>query len=144
MPTALVTATVVGLLVPALALAARRVIHGPAGGGSGTVDITLVTKHGAVTKLTRFEFNNIPATCTSTSGTPTTTATSGTFPHTIKVSSTGRFHASVRQNSGRVTYTVRGRFANPNKASGTLRIKGTVPGCGAADTGTVHWRARHN
>lgn len=145
MRTALVVAVAVALLVPALAFAARRVIHGPAGGGSGTVDITLVTKHGAVIKLTRFEFNNIPATCTTgPSGMSTPTATSGTFPHTIKVSSTGRFHASVKQNNGRVTYTVRGHFTNPNKASGTLRIKGTVPGCGSADTGTAHWRAKHN
>jgi hypothetical protein len=108
------------------------------------VDITLVTRHGAVTKLTRFEFNNVRATCTSPSGTQTPTATSGTFPHTIKVSSTGRFHASVKQNGAVVTYTLRGRFRNPNRASGTLRIKGTVPGCRAADTGTVHWSAKHS
>jgi len=128
------------LVVPAFALAARRVIHGPAGGGSGTVDITLVSKHGAVKKLTRFEFNNIPVTCT---GFPPS-ATSGTFPHTIKVDGDGKFHASVKQNGGRVTYTVHGHFKNQDKASGTLRVNGTVPGCSKADTGKVHWSAKHN
>lgn len=128
------------LVLPAFALAARRVIHGPAGGGSGTVDITLVSKHGAVKKLTRFEFNNIPVTCT---GFPPS-ATSGTFPHTIKVDSDGKFHASVKQNGGRVTYTVHGHFKNQDKASGTLRVNGTVPGCSKADTGKVHWSAKHN
>jgi hypothetical protein len=130
----------IALLLPAVALAARRVIHGPAGGGSGTVDITLVSKKGHVKKLTRFEFNNIQATCM---GFPPT-ATSGTFPHTIKVAANGKFHASVKQNGGNVTYTVHGHFKNQDKASGTLRIKGSVPGCGKADTGKVHWSAKHN
>jgi hypothetical protein len=131
----------VALALPAAAFAARRVIHGPAGGGSGTVDITLVTskKTGAVTKLTRFEFNNIQATC---QGFPPT-AVSGQFPHTIKVKG-GKFSATVKQNSGRVTYTVSGKFKNPNSASGKLRVNGTVPGCGKADTGKVHWSAKHN
>ena len=133
-------AVVAALLLPALALAARRVIHGPAGGGSGTVDITLVAKHGKVKKLTRFEFNNIPVTCT---GFPPS-ATSGTFPHTIKVDTDAKFSASVKQNGGRVTYTVHGHFSGQDKAAGTLRVKGTVPGCSKADTGKVHWSAKHN
>ncbi len=136
----LVAGLIIALLLPAAALAARRVIHGPAGGGSGTVDITLVAAHGKVKKLTRFEFNNIQVTCT---GFPPS-ATSGTFPHTIKVASDGRFHASVKQNGGRVTYTVRGHFSSRDKAAGTLRIKGTVPGCARADSGKVHWSAKHN
>lgn len=128
------------LLLPAVALAARRVIHGPAGGGSGTVDITLVSKNGAVKKLTRFEFNNIQVTCQGSAP----SATSGTFPHTIKVDSAGKFHATVKQNGGRVTYSVRGHFSSQDKAAGTLRVKGTVPGCPIADTGKVRWRAKHN
>jgi hypothetical protein len=130
----------VALLLPAAALAARRVIHGPAGGGSGTVDITLTAKHGSVKKLSRFEFNNIPVTCTGSQP----SATSGTFPHTIQVGTDGKFHTSVKQNSGRVTYTVSGHFSSQDKAAGTLRIKGTVPGCAKADTGKVHWSAKHN
>ena len=129
------------LLLPAVALAARRVIHGPAGGGSGTVDITLVAKHGSVKKLTRFEFNNIPVTCTGSAP----SATSGTFPHTIKVGKKSqKFSASVKQNGGRVTYTVHGHFDSQDKAAGTLRVNGTVPGCSKADTGKVHWSAKHN
>ncbi len=129
------------LVLPAAALAARRVIHGPAGGGSGTVDITLVTKNGVVTKLTRFEFNNIQATCKDSMS---ITAVSSQFPHTIKVASDGSFHKKVKANGGRATYTVRGHFKNQNSASGKLRVKGPVPGCPDADTGTVHWSAKHN
>jgi hypothetical protein len=135
-----VAAVLVALALPAAALAARRVISGPAGGGSGEVDITLVTKNGVVKKLTRFEFNNIQATCT---GFPPT-AVSDQFPHTIKVKSDGTFHASVKVRGGRATYTVRGKFKNQNQASGKLRVKGTAPGCSQADTGSVHWSAKHN
>jgi hypothetical protein len=138
--TSVVAVVLAALLLPAAALAARRVIHGPAGGGSGTVDITLVAKHGSVKKLTRFEFNNIPANCAGFSP----TATSGTFPHTIKVDTDGKFHATVKQNGGRVTYSVHGHFKSQDKAAGTLRINGTVPGCAKADTGKVHWSAKHN
>ena len=128
------------LLLPAVALAARRVIHGPAGGGSGTVDITLVAKHGSVKKLTRFEFNNVPASC----GAGSPSATSGTFPHTIKVGTDRKFHATAKQNGGRVTYAVRGHSAVRTGPPGPCRIKGTVPGCPNADTGKVHWSATHN
>src|SRR5436190_11808730 len=102
-----IAGVVVALVLPAAALAARRVIHGPAGGGSGTVDITLVAKNGSVKKLTRFEFNNIPVNCSGSRP----SATSGTFPHTIKVKTGGTFHTSVKQNGGRVTYTVSGHFS---------------------------------
>jgi len=139
-PTGLVAGLVVALALPTAALGARRVIHGPAGSsGSGTVDITLVAKNGNVKKLTRFEFNNIPATCAGFAP----TATSGTFPHTITVNSKAKFHASVKQNGGRVTFTVSGHFTNQDKAAGTLHIKGAVPGCPNADTGKVHWSAKH-
>ena len=131
---------VVALALPAAAFAGRRVIHGPAGGGSGTVDITLVTKKGVITKLTRFEFNNIQTTCNGS----TTSAVSDKFPHTIPVSAKGNFSATVKVNRGRATYTVSGHFTNQNSASGKLRVKGTAPGCGSADTGKVHWSAKHN
>jgi hypothetical protein len=136
----LTVVTIIALALPAAALAARRVIHGSAGSGSGTVDITLVVKKNVVKKLTRFEFNNIAASCT---GFPPT-AVSNSFPHTIPVASDGTFHASVKQNGGRVTYTVSGHFKDKDHASGKLRVKGTVPGCAKADTGKVHWSAKHN
>src|SRR5437764_13843149 len=96
------------LVLPAAALAGRRVIHGPAGGGSGTVDITLVTKKGVVKKLTRFEFNNIQTVCKGSR--TTTSAVSDKFPHTIHVDSDGSFGTKVKVNGGRVTYTVHGDF----------------------------------
>jgi hypothetical protein len=131
------------LALPAAALAGRRVIHGPAGGGSGTVDITLVTsKKGVVKKLTRFEFNNIQTVCKGSR--TTTSAVSDKFPHTIPVDSDGSFGTTVKVNGGRATYTVEGDFKNKNNASGTLRVKGTTPGCGRSDTGKVHWTATHN
>jgi hypothetical protein len=130
------------LALPAAALAARRVIHGPAGGGSGTVDITLVARSGHVKKLTRVEFNNIQTTCMGSR--TTTSAVSDRFPHTIPVRSDGSFGTRVKVNGGRATYTVHGHFKNPNSASGTLRVKGSTPGCGISDTGTVHWSAKHN
>lgn len=138
----LLVLALLALAIPAVALAARRVIHGPAGGGSGTVDITLVTKKSVVKKLTRFEFNNIQTVCRGSR--TTTSAVSDKFPHTIHVHSDGSFGTRVKVNGGRVTYTVHGDFKNQNSASGTLRVKGTTPGCGNADTGTVHWSAKHN
>jgi hypothetical protein len=139
-PTALVVSFLLALALPAVALAGRRVISGPAGGGGGEVDITLVTKNATVKKLTRFEFNNIAASCAG--GQPT--AVSNAFPHTIPVASDGRFHATVKPNGGRVTYTVSGHFKDRNHASGTLRVKGAVPGCASADSGRVHWTTKHN
>jgi hypothetical protein len=130
----------VALALPAAALAARRVISGHAGGGSGEVDITLVTKNATVKKLTRFEFNNIAASC---AGRPAT-AVSSSFPHTILVASDGRFHATAKPNGGRVTYTVSGHFRDQNHASGTLRVKGAVPSCASADSGRVRWTATHH
>lgn len=138
-PTALVLSLLVALALPAAALAARRVISGHAG-GSGEVDITLVTKNAKVKKLTRFEFNNIPASCAGSRP----TAVSNAFPHTILVASDGKFHATAKQNGGRVTYTVSGHFKDQNHASGTLRVKGSVPGCASADSGRVRWTAKHN
>jgi hypothetical protein len=136
----LVASLLIVLALPAIALAARRVISGHAGDGSGVVDITLVTKNATVKKLTRFEFNNIAASC---AGRPAT-AVSSSFPHTIPIASDGRFHATAKPNGGRVTYTVSGHFKDQNHASGTLRVKGAVPGCASADSGRVHWTAKHN
>src|SRR5438477_522292 len=80
-----------------------RVLHGPAGsGGAGTVDVQFNIKKKHATKVTRFEFSNIPATCR---GFPPT-AVSDTFAHKIAVAADGRFHATEKTNAGRVTYTV--------------------------------------
>jgi hypothetical protein len=134
--TLIIAVVVAALVLPGVALAGILVLHGPAGSvGSGTIDITLITKHGRPLKLTRFEFNNIPASCT---GYPQTAAT-GTFPHTIWVSSKNNFYATAKVHAGQLTYTVSGHFTGTGKAAGRLRIKGSVPGCVSADTGRVHW-----
>jgi hypothetical protein len=130
----------VALALPAFALAASRVIHGPAGPGvHATIDIQFNTTNQHPTKITRLDFANIPAACSGSFP----TAVSDTWPQKIPVSSKGNFHSVVKRNAGRVTYTVSGHFTSQNKATGTLRVKGTVPGCRSADTGTVHWSAKH-
>ena len=108
---------IVMLATPAVALALSRVLHGPAGsGGSGTVDLQFNIKKKHATRITRFEFSNIPATCR---GFPPT-AVSDTFAHKIAVATDGRFHATEKTNGGRVTYTVSGRFLTLHKAAGML------------------------
>jgi hypothetical protein len=135
--TALMIAIAVALAVPAIAWAST-VLHGPAGPGpNAVVDVQFNSKHGHPTKITRFEFSNIPAACTGFSP----TAVSDTFSHPILVASDGTFHATEKLRAGRTTYTVSGRFSSVKKATGHLRIKGTVTGCTSADSGRVHWKA---
>ena len=124
--------------LPSIAFALTRVIHWKSTTSSATIYITFKIRHGQPKVITTFEFNNIPASCPGYAP----TAVSDTFAQRIKVGSRWRFHATETTNNGRVTYTVRGRFLTLRKAKGTLRVKGTVPGCLAADTGTVAWTAR--
>jgi hypothetical protein len=136
---ALVLAGGVCLAFAAAALAGAKIfiLHGPAGSaGVATIDITLIARNQHPGKLTRFEFNNIPASCAGYSP----TAVSDTFPHPILVSR-GKFHASVKANGGRVSFMVNGHFTGL-KAAGVLRVNGAVPGCASADTGRVHWSAK--
>jgi len=134
---ALVLAAGLCLAFAAVAMGKTLVLHGPAGSASdANIDITLITHNQHPVKLTRFEFNNIPASCAGYSP----TAVSDTFPHTIPVSH-GKFHASVKANGGRVSFTVSGHFTGL-KAAGVLRVHGAVPGCASADTGSVHWSAK--
>jgi hypothetical protein len=132
------TVIIAALAVPSIAVALSRVLHGRAGsGGVATIDIQFTIKHGRATKITRLELNNIPASC---QGFPSTAA-SYSFPHHIAISPKRRFSAKDVGKGGRVTYTVGGHFITLRKAAGKLRIKGTVPGCRAADTGLVSWTA---
>jgi hypothetical protein len=135
--TALALAVATALVLASTALALSRVLHGPAGSGSGSVDVQFNIKNGHVTKITRFEFNNIAASCT---GYPAT-AVSDSFAKHISVTKQGKFHAAESRYGGRVTYNVAGHFITLHKVAGTLRIKGTVPGCVSADTGKVHFSA---
>jgi hypothetical protein len=125
-------------LVPAAALGLTRTLHGPAGPVTdSSVDITFKYRHHHPKVITRFELNNIPITCLG--GRPS--AVSYKFAHRIHVSSTGRFRATEAPNGGLATYKVRGRFKGVHKATGTLRVTGSVPGCPSGDTGKVSWSA---
>jgi hypothetical protein len=124
--------------VPSVALAASRVLHGRAGsGGVATIDIQFNISHGRATRITRLEMNNIPATCEGSSS----TAVFYSFSHHISISRDGNFHSMDVDNGGRATYAVSGHFITLRKATGRLRIKGTVSGCRSADTGPVSWTA---
>jgi hypothetical protein len=136
---AVLVAGAVCLAFAAVALAGAKIfiLHGPAGsGGVATIDITLIARNQHPGKLTRFEFNNVPASCAGYSP----TAVTDTFPHAILVAN-GKFQASVKAHGGRVSFTVSGHFTGL-KAAGVLRVHGAVPGCASADTGHVHWSAK--
>jgi hypothetical protein len=133
-----VLSMVILLLVPAVALGLTRTLHGPAGPvADSSVDITFkYTGHHAKV-ITRLELNNIPVTCLGGGS----SATYYKFAHHIRVSSTGKFHATETPKGGHATYKVKGRFKGVHKATGTLHITGTVPACPSADSGVVHWSA---
>lgn len=124
--------------LPSIALALTHTISWHAKTSSATIYIGYKIRSGKPKVIVTFEFNNVPATCAGYGS----TAVSNTFAKRIKVGPLGRFHASEVTNGGRVTYTVRGRFVTRHKAKGTLRVKGTVPGCQSADTGRVAWTAK--
>ena len=127
------------LLVPSVGWGLARVLNGPAGPGpNAVVDVQFNIRNGHATKITRFQFANIPATCDRTSQ----TAVSDTFGRAIVVASNGKFTAVRKLNLGRTTYPVSGRIISLHKAAGKLRVVGTVSGCLTADTGTVHWTAK--
>jgi hypothetical protein len=129
----------VALALPAFALASR-VIHGPAGPGvQATIDIQFNVKHKHPTKIIRLDFANVPAACTGSGP----TAVSDTWAQKIPVSSKGNFNSVEKLKAGRLTYTVSGHFSSQDKATGTLHVKGPVPGCASANTGVVHWSAKH-
>jgi hypothetical protein len=116
-------------------------LSGPAGSGANNagVEIHFVVRHGQAKRIKLFGWFNVPATCSPTG----TTAVTGKLHH-IKVASSGKFSITKKVNSGATTYTVTGKFKGLKKAKGTLRIQGPVPGCGSADTGTLHWTATHH
>jgi hypothetical protein len=138
--TAIVICLAVGLILPAAALALRRTYFGPAAGGTNNAGVELSARltNGAPVRVKRVEWHNVLASCAGYAG----TATTGEFPSTIPVRD-GKFHASATFNSGRARVTVAGKFSHHNRRiAGTLRVRGTVTGCSAADTGTVSWTAK--
>jgi hypothetical protein len=69
-------------------------------------------------------------------------ATTDQLPKTIKVKN-GAFHSTQKLSGGQTKVTVDGDFKHSNqRMAGTLRVRGTVPGCSSGDTGTVDWTAK--
>jgi hypothetical protein len=128
------------LAFPALAYALRRTYFGPAAGGvnNAGVEISARLTNGAPVKVKRFEWHNVIGACAG----GRTSATTGEIPSAIHVKD-GKFSATQHLNGGRTTVTVSGRFKHHNeRMAGKLRVRGTVPGCAAIDTGTVDWHAK--
>lgn len=129
----------VGLVAAATAFAAGQQYNGPAGSSpnAGVEFHTGLTK-GRPTQVRRFEFHNIPAQCAGYGPTAVTEQLS----IRMKVTANRTFAGTGSANSGRVTAKVSGRFSRSfGRATGTLRVSGTVPGCRTANTGVVRWTA---
>ena len=129
------------LALPGGALAASRFYRGPiANLRQSVMEVTArlaKTKPHKPTKLTRVEWSNVPASCGRFNS-----ATSGFFPRDVPVKG-GAFSATAKINGGRATATLTGSFHNHNRSvSGTIRVRGTIPGCPTADTGPAKWTAK--
>lgn len=137
------TTLIAGLVCSSVALGAGRTgrqYNGPAGTGANGAGVEFGTKlvGGKPTIVRRFEFHNIPAACKGSLG----TAVSDPLTITMKIKSDRTFKGNETLNGGKVKVQVAGTFAKGfGKASGTLRVRGEVPGCASADTGVVHWKA---
>jgi len=134
-----ITTLVACLAWCAAASASSVQYNGPAGAGNGAgVEFGAKQVHSRPALVRRFEFHNIPAACQGSAP----TAVSGMLTITMTVSSHRRFSGAQALNGGRYKVTVSGTFARGyHKATGTIRVRGTVPGCASANTGTVEWSA---
>ena len=123
----------------AAAFASSVQYNGPAGAGNGAgVEFGAKQVHGRPAVVRRFEFHNIPAACKGYAG----TAVNGMLTITMKVSARRKFSGTESLDGGREKVVVHGAFARGfKKATGTIRVHGTVTGCASADTGIVHWSA---
>ena len=134
-------AAALALALPALALAgshsSTRKYNGsfpPQGAG---VEFKVHEKDGHAKYLKLFEFHNIPTSC-GTFG----SAVTGELDKQIDIGDKKKFHGTGKINDGRETVTIHGRLKDhEKKASGTLRVTGTAPGCPMGDTGVVDWTA---
>ena len=131
---------VAGLMaVPGVALAASRQYNGPTatGANAGVEFGTRLAKNRPVT-VRRFRWFNVPAQCKGYGP----TATNDMLPSTFAVSAKRRFHVATTMYSGKLTVKITGRFSSDfRKATGTIRVSGSVAGCASADTGTLRWTA---
>ncbi len=134
-----IASLVVCLIWSAAAFASSTQYNGPAASGNGAgVEFGLQRTRGKQPKVRRFEFHNIPAQCKGYAP----TAVSGPLTITMKVSSRRTFSGTESLNGGRQKVHVTGTFKRGfGKATGTLRVTGSVPGCASADTAVVRWSA---
>jgi hypothetical protein len=127
------------IAVPAaVALAAAQQYNGTAGSGPNAgVEFGAKLAAGKPSVVRRFAYFNIPVTCGRSAS-----AVSDRLPITMKVDARRAFHGSGKVASG-ATVTVKGTFARAyRKATGTLRITGSAPGCATVDSGVVRWTAK--
>jgi hypothetical protein len=131
--------TVAALTTAATALAASQQYNGPAGSGANAgVEFGAKLSGDKPISVRRFEFHNIPAQCAGSRA----TAVTDRLPITMTVTARRTFTGTGSLNGGRATAKVSGRFARSfAKATGTLRVTGTVAGCPTVDTGAVRWSA---
>jgi hypothetical protein len=132
-------AAAVSLCWSSPAAARNHGYNGPAGSAPNAgVEFGAHFRKGRPISVYRFEFHNIPAQCEGSG----TTAATGQLGITMKVGKHRKFKGHTTINDGKLTVDVSGTFASDHsKATGSLRVRGTVPGCLAADTGVVKWRA---
>lgn len=130
---------VAALATAATALAASQQYNGPAGSSPNAgVEFGAKLAGGHPVSVRRFAFFNIPAQCTGSGP----TAVSDSLSITMHVTAQRTFKGTGSLSSGRATAKVSGRFSRSfAKATGTLRVSGTVAGCRTADTGAVSWSA---
>ena len=123
----------------ATALAVSQQYNGPAGSSPNAgVEFGAKLAGGHPVSVRRFEFHNIPAACVGSRP----TAVNDSLAITMKVTSTRTFKGTAKVNGGRATAKVTGRFSRSYaKATGTLKVTGTVTGCASANTGLVSWKA---
>ena len=137
---ALLTVVVMGLVSwPGLALGASRQYNGPtASGANAGVEFGARLVHGKPVSVRRFSWFNVPAPCNGSGS----TASSDMLGITMRVTSKRTFHATATLSGGGPKVTVVGKFSrNFKKVTGTIRVNGSFPGCGVADSGTIRWTA---
>ena len=92
-------------------------------------------RKGNPTRVHSLRWANVPASCGASQ-----TATTGDVDVKMKVDDRGAFKGSDEPDIGNAKVTISGRFKhNPAKAAGKFQVKGSVPGCSAADTGRLSW-----
>jgi hypothetical protein len=139
----------VALALPSTAGATFREFYtGPVGNGANNAGVEFHAKFHSKrafrkgkppSKVVDFGWFNVPVppSCSDSSDAP-----SG---FDMKVNDRGRFHGTFAVPQTNRTAKITGKFKHQNrKVAGTLRLKGSFSGgCTNADSGTLHWVARH-